>query len=221
MGRRKRAPSRVASQLKALQNVGNTTKVIKEETKLKKERTKAERLKLKEANHDKRVELDLAESDRLNWKDHERKQRRGIPTEPSQAVAGPRVVPQPPPGHFTPLKDEPAAPEYAWTSSFNTDTGVTSKTLLIDPRSGEPVMRKPSAPASVETPHEVAPSALAPWAGTNSSGTPVLMRQPTKAELVERHRRLQGHVFQEPRLLNAITPEGRVDLFGPRWSQNL
>jgi hypothetical protein len=93
-----------------------------------------------------------------------------------------------------PAPAEPAPePEYQF-SEWTDSEGRQHKKLLIDPRTGEPIRRRPEAQAPAAPPAvEVAPAAtvgppeLGPWVGRNRNGDPIMKRQPTRAELAARH----------------------------------
>lgn len=101
---------------------------------------------------------------------------------------------------------------------YETTTRVASDGRIIQERvvgrDGEPVRKyteapKPAAPEKpAELAHVVEQSHFAPWIGINSSGTPVLKRQPSRTELAAKHRSMQSDFRpQTPSWQNAITPQ--------------
>lgn len=97
-------------------------------------------------------------------------------------------------------------PQYEGTSSVNSDGCVVWEVLRG--RDGEPVPKRfaetlEAAPKVAAEPARS--SGFAPWMDVNESGTPILKRQPKRAELAARHNALRGG-HSGSTLMSSITP---------------
>jgi hypothetical protein len=191
MSRPKRAPSRIASQLQALQNVGKISKAIRAEKKPKREKP---------------VPPPAAPP----------------PSAPPPAPPPRRAVDVPPSLAVQVQAPKPKQPQDGDIVTDSTGQKWLHHHRLIDGQLrltrepvGSPPESKPEAPKpkSAETQKYDTPNPR-PWAGINASGTPVLVRQPTRTELAERHRQLQGGPIPERHsdiwFINACAARNRV-----------
>lgn len=116
------------------------------------------------------------------------------------------------------ITQAPTPVEYETTTRVASDDGRVIHERAIG-RDGQPIRKHPQPAATPEKPaeptHAVTESHHAPWIGINPSGTPVLKRQPSRAELAERHKQSQlpdGHC-ENTGWRNSITPDrGRFNL---------
>ena len=157
---RKRAPSRVASQLKALQKAGDTTKVIKAENAVKIEAAHLEKQRLKTEKRQLYAEEIEADLSVYAAKDELRAERIANPPPRPAHGAVDFVTKDGTPVHIPATRDlsitvDVAPPaKYESTSSVNRDGRVVWEVLRG--RDGQPVLKKPepaqAAPAVATEP---------------------------------------------------------------------